>query len=176
MNTFPVLVAASSGLILIAASVVTVAIGRYRKAGIEMDAWEFFRRMLRISSYGIVGPTALQRRLELAPRSMRLVDLRSADAYAAGHIDGARHWQFDDFLRAVVVDREFDGDRDREIVLICDTGHMSRVAAEIMVEDEGFPHVSSLRGGMKRWQRWEAAQQRRWVGCCGLKSPRACPC
>jgi rhodanese-related sulfurtransferase len=175
MDTFPILAATGGGLILIATTAVTVA-SRYRKAGIEMDAWEFFRRMLRISSYGIVGPAALHRRLELVPSKMTLVDLRAASAYDAGHIKGARHWQFDDFLKALVVDREFDKDRHKEIALICDTGHMSRAAAEIMVEDEGFPNVWSLRGGMKRWQRWEAAQQRGVAWCCGLKSPRACPC
>ncbi|MHC4093986.1 MAG: rhodanese-like domain-containing protein [Planctomycetota bacterium] len=176
MNTLGLLVAASSGLIVAATALVSVAISRFRKAGVETDAWELFRRMLRVSSYGTVGAAASQRRLELAQSEMVLVDLRAPGAYTAGHLHGARHRQFDDFRKALVVDREFDKDRHKEIVLICDTGHMSRVAAEIMVEDEGFAHVSSLRGGMKRWHHWEAAQQRRSAWCCGLRSPAACPC
>jgi rhodanese-related sulfurtransferase len=176
MNEYLTLVATCSGMILIMTAGVTLVIARYRRAGIEMSAREFFTRMLRSSSYTNLGPAALQKRLELAAGDMSLVDLRSPDAYAAGHISGATHSQFDDFLKALVVDRRFDQQRHQEIVLICDTGHMSRVAAEIMVEDEGFVHVSSLRGGMKGWQRWAAAQQRRAARCCGIKSLSQCPC
>ncbi len=176
MNEYLTLVAACSGMILIMIAGGTIAVARYRKAGIEMDAWEFFRRMLRRSSYSNLGPAALQKRLELAPDDMSLIDLRSPDAYAAGLISGTTHSQFDDFLKALVVDRQFDQKRHQEIVLICDTGHMSRVAAEIMVEDEGCLLVASLRGGTKRWQGRTAAQQRRAVLCCGIKSLPHCPC
>ncbi len=52
------------------------------------------------------------------------------------------------------MEARFAEKHDEDIVLVCDTGHMSRVAAEIMGEDEGFARVFSLRGGMKAWERW----------------------
>jgi rhodanese-related sulfurtransferase len=54
-----------------------------------------------------------------------LVDLRSTRAYAQEHIEGAVHSQFDDFLKAVVVEAWLKYKHQRGIVLICDTGHMS---------------------------------------------------
>ena len=53
--------------------------------------------------------------------------------------------------------------RERRVVLVCDTGHMSRAAGEILVEEEGYAAVYSLRGGTRRWRKW---QERRTRSCC----------
>ena len=106
------------------------------------------------------------------------IDLRDGARYAQGHVAGAVHHQFDDFLRAVVVEGAYDEHRrtGREVVLVCDTGHMSRVAGEILVEDEGFANVVNLRGGMHRWQRWQAERRHDRTGCCGgVGMPACCP-
>jgi len=41
--------------------------------------------------------------------------------------------------------------KDEELILVCDHGHMSKVAASILGEDEGFTDVVDLAGGMKDW-------------------------
>ena len=45
------------------------------------------------------------------------------------------------------------------MVLVCDTGQLSKVAAAIMAED-GFTQVYSIKGGMRRWNRWMTLSQK----------------
>ena len=42
----------------------------------------------------------------------------------------------------------------KSIILVCDTGQKSRVAASVLI-DEGFSKLVSLKRGMRRWHRWE---------------------
>ena len=41
------------------------------------------------------------------------------------------------------------------MILICDHGLKSKVAADILGEDEGFSSVVSLRGGMEAWEKFK---------------------
>jgi rhodanese-related sulfurtransferase len=143
-----------------AVTAATVAMRRFRKADVDMGAREFFIRMLRGRGFSNISPAALASRLKRGVSEVLLVDLRAPQQYAEGHINDVLHRPFDDFLREVVVDDKYADYRNKEVILICDTGHMSRVAGEIMAEDEGFKRVVNLRGGMKQWQRWMDHQHR----------------
>lgn len=55
-------------------------------------------------------------------------------------------------------------------LLLCDSGHMSRAAGEILAEEEGFTRVFSLRGGTRRWRKWHES---RTQACC-LAAIRRC--
>jgi len=61
---------------------------------------------------------------------------------------------FDDFLKSVLMDRDYREFKQRKLVLVCDTGHQSRVAASILAE-EGFAKAYSLNRGMRRWSKWQ---------------------
>jgi len=176
MNLATTLFAIATAASILALAVLAVASRRLRRAGTTMRALEFLARMLRRARYDSVGPAELERRLAPADVGPLVVDLREGVSYARGHIAGAVHHPFDDFLKAVVVDRAYDAHRltGRELVLACDTGQMSRVAAEILVEDEGFANVVNLRGGMRRWQRWRDSRERRAGRCCGVALPSCC--
>ena len=53
-----------------------------------------------------------------------------------------------------MLDQKYADYMDKEMVLVCDTGHKSRVAGTILAE-EGFKKIDSLSRGMRRWNRWQ---------------------
>jgi|GEM_PF-371492 len=153
-----------------------MALSRFKRANIGMDAVEFFTRLIRGRGFTELGPEALQNRIEAQGPGALLVDLREPRNFEEGHIEGVVHRPFDEFLREVVAKGRFDDYKENDVVLICDTGHMSRVVGEILALDQGFTNVYSLKGGMKRWWQWEAAQTaRRLPRCCrAVPLPRCC--
>lgn len=166
MYTFTAVVGA------VAAATASVAMWRFKRADVDMGAREFFTRMIRGRGFANISPAALDSRLKRGTGELLLVDLREPKHFAEGDIAGVLHRPFDDFLREVVVDDKYADYRDKDVILICDTGLMSRVAGEIMAEDEGFSRVANLKGGMKQWQRW--LDRQRQPACCLVGSLRAC--
>jgi rhodanese-related sulfurtransferase len=162
-------------IVLVLGAIVTVlwtAWSRYRRAGIKMQISDFFKRLVRAKGFRDVSAGQLHHWLRSEAKETTIVDLRTEKAFAKDHIPGSQHSPFDDFLREVVVESRFADQRNNNIVIVCDTGQMSRVVAEIMGEDEGFTRVFSLRGGIKAWRRWQQEQarlsSRSHRGCCGV--------
>lgn len=88
-----------------------------------------------------------------------LVDVREPYEYAAMHIEGsinvprgvlesACEWDYDETVPQLA------GGRDRDIVLICRSGHRSVLAAYTM-KRMGFKHVASLKTGARGWFEFE---------------------
>jgi rhodanese-related sulfurtransferase len=81
-------------------------------------------------------------------RKAYVLDLRSEDAYKAGHLPGAKLAQFTG-LSASIEGMKLD--RKHPVVLVCDTGSQSRKAiAE--VRGLGFAEVGILEGGVQEWK------------------------
>lgn len=76
--------------------------------------------------------------------SVILVDVRTADEYNAGHIDGARNIDFEETATSTL-------HKEKTIAVYCRSGKRSLKAAAILAQD-GY-HVINLRGG---WMEWEA--------------------
>jgi len=72
-----------------------------------------------------------------------LVDVRSADEYQAGHIEGAVNVPIDD-----VATHDFGG-KDKPLVLYCRAGHRSEKAAQTL-SSQGYTQVHLL-GAMSAW-------------------------
>ena len=73
---------------------------------------------------------------------LTLVDVRSANEFASGHIEGAINIPAPDLrtdLRRLT--------KDRPIVLICGTGHRSSLGASLL-RRRGFKDVRNVAGGM----------------------------
>lgn len=88
-------------------------------------------------------------------RDILLIDVREPAEFAQLHIQGsinvprgvleqACEWDFDDTVPALAAGRE------REIVVICRSGHRSAFAADVM-QQLGFSNVASLRTGVRGW-------------------------
>jgi len=80
--------------------------------------------------------------------SVFLVDVRTADEYAAGHIANAKDI---DVLKSDFKDKASTLPKDKHIAVYCRSGKRSLVAANILAK-MGY-RVINLRGG---WLEWEA--------------------
>lgn len=85
--------------------------------------------------------------------SVFLLDVRTADEYAAGHIANAKNI---DVLKSDFKDKIKALPEDKLIAVYCRSGKRSLVAANILAK-MGFK-VINLRGG---WMEWEAYSQKK---------------
>ena len=77
----------------------------------------------------------------------RLLDVREAEEFAAGHIPGAEH------LCKGIIERDIETavpDSNAEIVLYCGGGFRSALAADNL-QKMGYKRVYSLAGGWREW-------------------------
>ncbi len=123
------------------------------KAKMEMGLKDFIRHLLFGKGYFELTPAELSEQMALNP-GFQIVDLREEGKYKKDHIERAVSHPFDDFLKSVLVDGEYNKFKQKKLVLVCDTGHKSRVAAAILAE-EGFESVFSLNRGVHRWNKWQ---------------------
>ncbi|MBI9083977.1 MAG: rhodanese-like domain-containing protein [Desulfobacterales bacterium] len=123
------------------------------KVKMEMGLKDFIRHLIFGKGYAELTPPKLSQQRALNADLM-IVDLREERKYVLSHIKGAVSHPFDDFLKSILMDGEYGEFKRKEMVLVCDTGHQSRVAASILAE-EGFVHAFSLSRGMRRWNRWQ---------------------
>jgi len=92
-----------------------------------------------------VGPTEA---VLLANQGALLLDVRSDEAYAEGHIIDARHIKGPDLEASLDSLKKY---REKPIVVYCDSGATSGSAARIM-KGKGFTKVLSLKGGLAAWK------------------------
>ena len=91
--------------------------------------------------------TTFQTRMKEA--DAQLVDVRTPDEFAKGHIAGAvlNDWLEDGFL-----DRAKTLDKSKPVLLYCAAGGRSEEAVAAMKKD-GFANVVDLAGGFNGWKR-----------------------
>jgi rhodanese-related sulfurtransferase len=77
-----------------------------------------------------------------------IVDIRDAEAFAAGHLRDARNIPLKDLKGRV---GELDKLKNRTAVVVCQTGARAFGAAKIL-EGAGFTDVVVLDGGIAAWQ------------------------
>jgi rhodanese-related sulfurtransferase len=81
-------------------------------------------------------------------RKASVLDLRSEEAFKAGHLPGAKHAPSNEILARI---EKLKLDRKNPLILVCETGVSSRKAiAE--VQKLGFAEVGTLDGGVQAWQ------------------------
>ncbi len=83
----------------------------------------------------------------IAEGDVEVVDVRTPEEYASGHVEGATSI---DFYAPDFADRIAKLDPEREYVVYCRTGHRSAQAAAIMA-DAGLA-VDDVDGGVVAWQ------------------------
>jgi glyoxylase-like metal-dependent hydrolase (beta-lactamase superfamily II)/rhodanese-related sulfurtransferase len=95
-----------------------------------------------------VSMTELARRLAGGDPGFLVLDVREREAFAAGHIPGAKHLPRGQLeLR---VDDELP-DPTARILACCEFGRISTLAAQTL-RTMGFTHACALDGGMKAWR------------------------
>jgi rhodanese-related sulfurtransferase len=128
------------------------SINNYRKRSWKVDLREIIKYMITGNGYNNLTPPQTSRLLLENEDNVHIVDLREIETYE-NHINGSISKPIDDFLKEIFEGTYSSIKTDLKIVLVCDTGQLSKVAAAIMTE-EGFTQVYSIKGGMRRWNRW----------------------
>jgi rhodanese-related sulfurtransferase len=94
-----------------------------------------------------IEPKALAERIAWADASLVVLDVRTPEEYAAGHLPSAiniAHTQLADRIGELAEARE------RDIVVYCRSGARSAKALEIL-EKAGFKRLFHLNGDYTRW-------------------------
>lgn len=81
-----------------------------------------------------------------------IVDVRQPEEYATGFVEGAVNIP----LRQLANSLQTLPDTDRNTVLVCDTGHRSAIAMEVL-QMLGYKNARSLEGGLQAWQQAKLA-------------------
>jgi thiosulfate sulfurtransferase len=84
--------------------------------------------------------------MDLLAQGAQLIDIRDQEAFAAGHIEGAKN--IGDHNREAFI---ADSDLDKPLVICCYAGKMSQNAANFFSE-RGFEKVYSIDGGFNGWE------------------------
>lgn len=105
-------------------------------------AFELRHRRL---SYAAVTP---QQAIQLMNQGAPVYDLRPAEDFAAGHINGARHLAPAAQPNAAEQLKKF---RDRLLLLVCEDGSRATTLTRTL-HAAGFTKVFNLRGGLKTWR------------------------
>jgi rhodanese-related sulfurtransferase len=100
---------------------------------------------LRQTQFAAVSPQDLVR---LMNQGGVVLDLRQPDQFAAGHIQGARHFSSEQILKASETLKKY---REKAVVLVCDTGSLGASAARELGR-QGFTSAFTLRGGLSAWR------------------------
>ena len=94
-----------------------------------------------------INQEALLKRIEKKDASMIILDVRTSEEFAAGHVPGAVNIPYTHLPARL---SELPDAGDKEIVLYCATGVRSERAAERMRE-QGYTRLLHLDGDMKAW-------------------------
>jgi phage shock protein E len=76
-----------------------------------------------------------------------LIDVRTPEEFAAGHIPGALNIPYDELPARL---NELDGRQGEEVVVYCRTGRRAKIAEQALTE-AGFMNVRDLEGHMVAW-------------------------
>ncbi|MFY9511023.1 MAG: rhodanese-like domain-containing protein [Rubrivivax sp.] len=96
------------------------------------------------------------REMRQSGRPVSIVDVRSAEEFAAGHVDGAVNIPADQ-LQA----RAAELPADTPIVTVCSFGGARSCGAAQRLRDLGHADTLPLRGGTKAWQEQDRATEQR---------------
>lgn len=97
-----------------------------------------------LTCYDVVRPTQIAN--EVINGGVTLIDVRNQSEWNEGHIPGARH-----IMLGYLAERAEEIPTDRPVVVHCQTGGRSAIAASIL-QAKGFSEVANLMGGIRDWR------------------------
>jgi rhodanese-related sulfurtransferase len=100
---------------------------------------------LRSQNAGALTPQDV---IRLMNQGATVLDLRAAEAFAAGHINGARNF---DPVQIAAAGESLKKYKERPLIVYCDRGTTAAAAVRTLVQ-QGFTKVFNLRGGLTAWR------------------------
>jgi rhodanese-related sulfurtransferase len=95
-----------------------------------------------------IDQEALLQRIERKDAALIVLDVRTAEEFAAGHVPGAINIPYTHLPARI---SELPSPADKDIVLYCETGVRAERAASRLREN-GFTRLLHLDGDMKGWR------------------------
>lgn len=95
-----------------------------------------------------IDQQALLDRIAARDESLLILDVRTAEEYAQGHVEGAVHIPYDQLPQRV---GEIAAAKDKDVVLYCRSGRRSEIAAGTL-QEKGFTRLLHLEGDMLAWE------------------------
>ena len=83
---------------------------------------------------------------EASPVPFAIIDVRTPEEYAEGHVEGAKLIPVDE-----LADRLAEVPKDRQVYVYCRSGKRSARAAALLAS-QGFDKVENVLGGILAWQ------------------------
>ncbi|HKZ74908.1 MAG TPA: rhodanese-like domain-containing protein [Steroidobacteraceae bacterium] len=105
-----------------------------------------FELRARSSSIAAVTPQDL---IRLMNGGALVLDIRTPDLYAAGHIGGSRHMPSDQILKAN--ETLLKKHKEKAVVVYDESGSLGAAAVR-QLASQGFTRAVSLRGGIVAWR------------------------
>jgi rhodanese-related sulfurtransferase len=92
-----------------------------------------------------VSQEALLERQQNGKESAYVLDVRSPEEYASGHVPGAVNIPYDQMASRIA-----EVPKDRDVVLYCRTGRRAGIAAEVLA-GQGYTRLQHLEGDIVAW-------------------------
>ena len=99
----------------------------------------------RVRSAGAIGAQDVVR---LMNQGAAVLDLRSTEDYAAGHIRGARSIPAGQLGQSLDTLKRY---KDKPVIVYCERGATAAAAMRTLAQ-QGFAQVANLRGGLSAWR------------------------
>ena len=96
----------------------------------------------------LVSQTELLKRLEQKDPDLVVLDVRTADEFAAGHVPGARNVSHEQLASRI---DELATARDKQVVLYCRSGRRTLLAEDVL-RKAGFKRLGHLEGDYLAWE------------------------
>lgn len=93
----------------------------------------------------LISPQALLERQAKGDSSLFVLDVRTAEEFAAGHVPGAVNVPYDQ-----VASQLAQIPKDKDVVLYCKSGRRAGLAAEVL-QASGYTKLEHLQGDMQAW-------------------------
>lgn len=95
-----------------------------------------------------IAPDQLAHRVEKKDATLVVLDVRTPEEFAQGHIPGAVNIPHDQLPNRLA---EIAGAKTKDVVVYCRSGRRAALAQETLTS-QGFKSVKHLEGDMLKWQ------------------------
>lgn len=92
-----------------------------------------------------ISQEALLERQQKGDEAAYVLDVRSPEEYASGHVPGAVNIPYDQMASRVA-----EVPKDKDVVLYCRSGRRAGIAAEVLA-DQGYERLQHLEGDIVAW-------------------------
>lgn len=114
---------------------------------ILLNFFEKERDYIHTGGAFVIGAQALRTNLLTKPDSQYIIDIRSPEAFARGHIQGSRHVKINDVYEHV---KGINAASYENIVVVCFAGQASAYVVSLL-RAAGYPNAVSLKWGISSW-------------------------